>query len=78
MARTDRKRRWSDFSPPQKVAVVVLAAVELLVTGLAMRDLSNRPASEIRGPKLLWWPALLVQPLGSPLYLLFGRKRPAD
>ena len=77
MARTDGKPRWSDLSPAQRTTIAVLSAVELVVTCIAVRDLHRRPTSEVRGPKFLWWPTLLVQPIGSPLYLLYGRKRPA-
>lgn len=76
MARTDGKPRWSDLSPAQRTTIAVLSAVELVVTCIAARDLHRRPPSEVRGPKFLWWPALFVQPIGSPLYLLYGRKRP--
>ncbi len=55
--------------------MVAGALVELVVTGTALRDLIRRPASEVRGPKLLWFLGLFVQPFGSPLYLLVGRRR---
>jgi hypothetical protein len=29
----------------------------------------------VRGPKLLWAPALSIQPVGPLAYLLVGRKR---
>ena len=48
---------------------------ELVVTAVALRDLVRRPASRVRGPKLLWYPVLFVQPVGSPLYLVAGRRR---
>jgi hypothetical protein len=51
------------------------ALVEFLVTGIALRDLIRRPAGEVRGPRLLWGLGLFVQPVGSPLYLLVGRRR---
>ena len=54
---------------------VVVALVELVVTSFALRDLSRRPASQVRGPKLLWRLGVLVQPVGSPLYLLVARRR---
>ena len=57
--------------------MVVGAVVELVVTSIALRDLTRRPASAVRGPKMLWRLGLLVQPVGSPLYLLFGRRRSA-
>jgi hypothetical protein len=69
------KKSWSEYSPAARVAIVVGAVVELVVTSIALRDLTRRPASEVRGPKMLWRLGLLVQPVGSPLYLLLGRRR---
>lgn len=77
MAHTGGKLKWSDLSPAQRTTIAVLSAVELVVTCFAARDLHHRPPGEVRGPKFLWWPALFVQPIGSPLYLLYGRKLPA-
>ena len=54
--------------------MVAGALVEMVVTGIALRDLIRRPASEVRGPRLLWGLGLFVQPIGSPLYLLVGRR----
>lgn len=67
-------RKWSQLSPAAKATIVAASATELAVTAFAVRDLIRRPQSEVRGPKPLWWPALFVQPIGSPLYLLFGRR----
>ena len=44
------------------------------MTTVALRDLIRRPAALVRGPKPLWGAALFVQPIGSPLYLLAGRR----
>ena len=46
------------------------------MTAVALRDLVRRPSAEVRGRKGLWGLGLFVQPVGSPLYLLVGR-RPA-
>ena len=69
------RKRWSDFSPGVRTAIVLGAFAELVVTTIALRDLIRRPANEVRGPKLLWGPFLFVQPVGSPLYLVVGRRR---
>ena len=68
------KKRWSDLSPRSRAAIVALGVAEVLVTSVALRDLVRRPAGLVRGPKLLWGPLLFVQPVGSPLYLLVGRR----
>lgn len=72
------RKRWSDLSPAARAGIVAGAAVELAVTSVALRDLLRRPADEVRGPKVLWGIALFVQPIGSPLYLLVGRRRSGD
>jgi hypothetical protein len=70
-----RKKRWSEYSPAARVAIVSLAIVELVLTTVALRDLVRRPAGEVRGPKPLWFLGCFVQPIGSPLYLLVGRRK---
>lgn len=69
------QKRWSEYSPTARTAIGFGALVELAVTAIALRDLIRRPARDIRGPKLLWGLGLFVQPVGSPLYLLIGRRR---
>jgi len=68
------KKRWSDLSPRSRAAIVALGVAEVVVTSVALQDLVRRPASLVRGSKLLWAPMLFVQPIGSPLYLLAGRR----
>lgn len=63
------------LSPRQRVVVLGLAAIELTMKILAMRDIGRRPASEIRGPKLLWRLALIVNTLGPLSYFKWGRRR---
>jgi hypothetical protein len=71
------KKRWSDFSPQQQTAIIVAAIIELILTTLALRDLSRRSRSEVRGPKVLWVFASAVQPVGPILYFLVGRRSPS-
>ena len=54
--------------------MVALAAVELVLTTTAAIDLFRRPRRLVRGPKLLWWPLLSVQPFGPIAYLTLGRR----
>ena len=74
MAKKKRKKRWSDFSPRTQTAIVLGGIAEVVVTTVAFRDLVRRPAALMRGRKALWAPFLFVQPVGSPLYLLVGRR----
>ena len=68
------KKKWSELSPATRAAIVVGGVAEVVVTSVALRDLVRRPAILVRGPKPLWGAALFVQPVGSPLYLLVGRR----
>lgn len=68
------KKKWSDLSTAAKAAVVLGAAAELVLTTYAVRDLKRRPKATVRGPKLLWYAALSVQPVGPVVYLARGRR----
>ena len=70
-----RRKRWSDFSPAAKSAILLGAIAEVVATTIAMRDLMRRPASEVRGRKPLWVLGFVVQPIGPLLYLCVGRRR---
>lgn len=74
LATRGRKRTWAELSGPQRAGLVVVAAVEAVVTTVAARDLAARDAAQVRGPKLLWSLALMVQPVGPLAYLLVGRR----
>lgn len=75
MAKNAAKKTWSDLTPTQRKVVVVAGIVEVAVTTWCARDLKQRPAELVRGPKALWTPLLSVQPVGPLAYLLWGRKR---
>ena len=68
------QRQWRDLPQWQRTGTLLLAPVELVLTVMAAVDLARRPGSEVRGPKLIWWPALFVQPIGPVAYLLWGRR----
>jgi hypothetical protein len=70
-----RKKRWSDLSSRQRIAIVLGAIAELIVTTIALRDLVRRPARQVRGRKPLWVLTFVVQPFGPILYLLISRRR---
>jgi hypothetical protein len=69
------KRTWSDLSTSGKAAILVGAALQAVVTTLALRDLQARPSSLVRGSKALWRLAFLIQPAGPIGYLLAGRRK---
>jgi hypothetical protein len=55
----------------------LLGLIELVLTGIALWDLSHRPAAQVKGKKWVWALVACMQPIGPAAYLLFGRKRPA-
>ena len=69
------KKKWSDLSPRQQQAIVLGAIAEAITTTIALRDLIRRPSREVRGPKIVWFLACFVQPIGPILYLTRGRRR---
>ena len=75
MANKAGKKSWSDMTPTQKRVVVVAGVAEVALTTWCLRDLKQRDAAMVRGPKALWAPALSVQPVGPIAYLVWGRKR---
>jgi hypothetical protein len=66
--------KWSELSSSQKRAVYVIGAVEAVMTLAAVRDLSRRTASQVRGPKAAWALAVFVQPVGPIAYFAVGRR----
>ena len=71
---TKRKQRWQDLRPGHQSFILGLGAMELVTTTVAMIDLARRPRELVRGPKLAWVAAAVVQPFGPVAYLLFGRR----
>ena len=69
------KKSWSDMTSTQKKIIVVAGIAEVALSTWCLRDLKQRPAALVRGPKVLWGPAMSVQPFGPIAYLVWGRKR---
>jgi len=73
---SDRKQ-WSDLSQRTRRLIIAGAVAETILKAAALVDLKRRPASEIRGPKWIWIPAVTVINSfgGAPLaYFIFGRR----
>ena len=70
-----KKKSWSEMTPTQQKVIVAAGIVEVALTTWCLRDLKQRPAELVRGPKLLWVPAMSVQPVGPIAYLAWGRRR---
>jgi hypothetical protein len=69
-----QRRRWSELPAGQRVAIATGAAVELVLTTVALVDLARRPAAQVRGSKALWALGCFVQPVGPIAYLSIGRR----
>jgi hypothetical protein len=69
------RRSWSDLTESQQRTIIVLGAVELVLTTVALVDLARRPRELVRGPKALWALGCFVQPVGPIAYLAAGRRR---
>jgi hypothetical protein len=70
--------KWSDLSKPTQRLIIVAGVVETSLKAAALVDMKRRPASQIRGPKWVWAPAVtVVNSFGlAPLaYFVFGRRR---
>lgn len=71
-------RKWSDLSKPTQRLIIVAGAVETSLKAAALVDMKRRPASQIRGSKWVWAPAVtVINSFGlAPLaYFVFGRRR---
>ena len=70
-----KRKSWSELSTGQQRTIIVTAAVELVLTTVALVDLARRPGEQVRGPKALWALGCFVQPIGPVTYLAVGRRR---
>ena len=70
-------KKWSDLSQRSRRLIIVGAAVETGLKAAALVDMKRRPASEIRGSKWMWLPALTIvnsAGLAPVAYFLWGRR----
>jgi hypothetical protein len=65
----------TDVSPRAKVGLGIIGLVQVAFAFLAFWDLAHRDADEVRGPKPVWIPAILVNWIGPASYFLFGIRR---
>jgi hypothetical protein len=70
----ERNQRWSDLTPRRRAAIVAAGTIEVVLTTVAIVDLSRRPRAQVRGSKLLWLVGCFIQPIGPVAYLRFGRR----
>ena len=73
--RSERPRRWQDLSSQQKTIVLLAVLLNTVIASFTWRDLRRRPASLVRGPKVLWRAWSMLNTTGSVAYWLVGRRR---
>jgi hypothetical protein len=56
---------------------VALAILHIIVTAITLRDLSQRGAAQVRGPRWFWRVFTPLQMGNSAVYWLVGRKSSA-
>ena len=69
-----QQKTWKEVPPKARIGTLIAAAVQLSLLIAAQRDISRRPAEQIRGSKALWRAATLVNFIGPSSYFAFGRK----
>ena len=70
-----KKKSWKDMPPAARFGTVIIGAAQFAFLAAAQRDISRRPAEQIRGSKKFWRLATLVNFIGPSSYFAFGRKR---
>ena len=63
------------LSPGTQAAFGVVGLVQVVFALLAFWDLAHRSAAQLRGPRAVWIPAILVNWIGPASYFLFGIRR---
>ena len=69
------RMRWSDLSPRQRTAVLVLGSIQLSLAATAWVDLGRRPAAEVNGRKAIWALVIAVNWIGPLSYFRWGHRR---
>jgi len=69
-------RSWSDLTPKQQTAVLVLGSVQLSLAATAWADLAKRPPEQVNGSKTRWAAIIAINLVGPIAYFRWGR-RPA-
>lgn len=62
------------LSPGAKAGLGLAGIVQVAFAFLAFWDLALRDSDEVRGPKLAWVPAILVNWIGPAAYFVCGIK----
>ncbi|GGH96593.1 hypothetical protein ACFFGR_06100 [Arthrobacter liuii] len=71
------KKTWKEMTPSAKVGTILTTIVQVSLLIAAQRDISQRPAELIHGPKAVWRAASFINFIGPMGYFIFGRKHTA-
>lgn len=69
------RKKWKDMPPQARFGTLVVAAFQLTLLIAAQRDISRRPAEQIRGSKIMWRLVSFLNFVGPGSYFAFGRKK---
>ena len=58
----------------RRLLLAIIVPIEVVLAGLAWRDLATRTNDEVRGNKNLWRAFVTINPGNSVIYWLFGRR----
>ncbi|MCP2247272.1 PLDc N-terminal domain-containing protein [Lentzea aerocolonigenes] len=67
-------RRWRDLTEAQRRTLLTIGVVQVAMAGAAWTDLALRPREFVRGRKLWWALAILVNFAGPLAYFRWGRR----
>ena len=68
-------KRFSDVPPERQAGMIIGGLLQAALAIWAFVDLARRSREEIRGPKQVWIPVILVNWIGPAVYFIFARKR---
>lgn len=71
------KKRFSQLQPRSRAAIIVGGTIQLVLQAAALRDIKQRPAAQIAGPKELWVALSFVNFAGPIAYFVVGRRHPS-
>jgi hypothetical protein len=69
------RRSWSDLTPKQQTAVLVLGSIQMSLAATAWADLATRPAQQVNGSKVRWAFVIAINFFGPLAYFRWGRRR---
>ncbi|MET8764040.1 PLDc N-terminal domain-containing protein [Lentzea sp. NPDC004782] len=67
-------KRWNDLTEAQRRTLLTMGVVQVVMAGAAWTDLALRPREFVRGRKLWWALAILVNFAGPLAYFHWGRR----